>query len=104
MKTFSAIALILYHTITLAQPVALTPNVTGGYTVLTDEDCTTNIKYLQAYATNEKGDVVKACWEIKGDFVYFIPKNGTIRRLPIDQFEIVVPVKKKIKEGSKINV
>jgi hypothetical protein len=104
MKRTIAITLILYHTSTLAQPLAVTPNVTGGHTILTDEDCTTNNKYLQAYATNDKGDVTKACWEIRGDFVYFMPKNGIIRRLPIDQFEIVVPVKKKVKEGSKINV
>ena len=104
MKRTLAIALILYQTTTLAQPLAVTPNVTGGYTILTDEDCTINNKYLQAYATNDRGDVTKACWEVKGDFIYFMPKSGTIRRLPIDQFEIVVPVKKKVKEGSKVNV
>lgn len=90
-------------TAVVAQPLAVTPNVTGGYTVLTDEDCTTNTKYLQAYATNEKGDVAKACWYPKGDFIYFIPKNGILRRLPMDQFEIVVPIK-KVKQGARINV
>jgi hypothetical protein len=104
MKRTIAIALILYHTSTLSQPLAVTPNVTGGYTILTDEDCETNNRYLQAYSTNEKNDVIKACWQIKGDFVYFMPKNGIIRRLPIDQFEIVVPVKKKVKQGAKVNV
>lgn len=104
MKRFSVIALILYHTTTMAAPLAVTPNVTGGYTVLTDEDCTTSKVHLQAYATNDKGDVVKACWYPKGDFIYFVPKNGILRRLPIDQFDIVQPVKKKVKEGSKVNV
>ena len=103
MKALVPIALILYHTTTLAQPLAITPNVIGGYTVLTDEDCTISKEHLQAYATNDKGDVVKACWYPKGDFIYFVPKNGILRRLPIDQFEIVVPIK-KVKQGSKINV
>lgn len=105
MKRTLAIALILYHTTTLAQPLAVTPNVTGGYTILTDEDCTTSKIHLQAYATNDRGDVTKACWYPEGEFIYFVPKNGKLRRLPIDQFEIVVPpVKKKVKEGSKVNV
>jgi hypothetical protein len=103
MKRLLPIALILYQTTTIAQPLAVTPNVTGGYTVLTDEDCIFNKDQLQAYATNEKGDVSKACWYPKGDFIYFVPKNGKLRRLPMDQFEIVVPVK-KVKQGSKINV
>lgn len=103
MKRTLVITLILYHTTTLAQPLAVTPNVTGGYTVLTDEDCSTSKKHLQAYATNEKGDVTKACWYPQGEFIYFVPKNGILRRLPIDQFEIVVPIK-KVKQGSRINV
>ena len=103
MKKFSAIALILYQTTLFAQPIAVTPNVTGGYTVLTDEDCKTNSKYLQAYATDEKGGVTQACWYPKEDFIYFVPKNGILRRLPIDNFEIVVPIK-KVKQGSKVNV
>jgi hypothetical protein len=103
MKRTLVITLILYHTTTLAQPLAVTPNVTGGYTVLTDEDCSTSKKHLQAYATNEKGDVTKACWYPEGEFIYFVPKTGILRRLPIDQFEIVVPIK-KVKQGSKINV
>ena len=104
MKRTIAIALILYHTTTLAQPLAVTPNVTGGYTILTDEDCTTSKKYLQAYATNDKNEVTKACWYPEGEFIYFVPKNGKLRRIPIDQFEIVVPPMKKVKQGSKVNV
>jgi len=103
VKRILPIALILYQTTLIAQPIAVTPNVTGGYTVLTDEDCKTNAKHLQAYATNEKGDVTQACWYPKDDFIYFVPKNGILRRLPIDQFEIVVPIK-KVKQGSKVNV
>lgn len=103
MKALLPIALILYQTTAFTATLAVTPNVTGGYTVLTDEDCTTSNKHLQAYATNDKGGVTKACWYPEGDFIYFVPKNGILRRLPIDQFEIVVPVK-KIKQGSKVNV
>ena len=103
MKRTIAIALILYQTTLFAQPIAVTPNVTGGYTVLTDEDCKANIKYLQAYATDEKGGVTLACWYPKEDFIYFVLKNGILRRIPIDNFEIVVPIK-KIKQGSKVNV
>jgi hypothetical protein len=103
MKRILPITLILYHSITLAEPIAVAPNVTGGYTVLTNDDCVSDIKHLQAYATNEKGDVTKACWYPKGDFIYFLPKNGILRRLPIDQFEIVVPAK-KVKRGTKVNV
>lgn len=94
---------LMLPTAVLAQPLAVTPNVTGGYTILTDEDCKTNSKHLQAYATDDKGNVTQACWYPKEDFIYFLPKNGILRRLPIDQFEIVVPVK-KVKQGSKIHV
>ena len=103
MKAILPIALILYHTTIMAAPLAVTPNVTGGYTVLTDEYCTTSKVHLQAYATNDKGDVTKACWYPEGEFIYFVPKNGILRRLPIDQFEIVVPIK-KVKQGSRVNV
>jgi hypothetical protein len=71
--------------------------------MLTDEDCTTSKIHLQAYATNDRHEIIKACWYPQGDFIYFVPKNGILRRLPIDQFEIVVPIK-KIKQGSKVNV
>ena len=97
IKTILPIALILYHTTNMAEPIAYTPNVTGGYTILTNEDCKSNIEHLQAYATNEQGQKTLACWYIKDDFVYFIPKSGILRRLPIDQFEITPPpiIKKK---------
>jgi hypothetical protein len=104
MKATFSIALILYQTTLLANPLAVTPNVTGGYTILTDEDCLTNAKHLQAYATNEKGEVSKACWYPEGEFIYFIPKSGKLRRLPIDQFDIVPPPMKTVKPKSKVNV
>jgi hypothetical protein len=104
MKRTLAIALILYQTTTLAEVLAFTPNVIGGHTILTDEDCTTSKVHLQAYATNDRHEVTKACWYPEGEFIYFVPKNGKLRRLPIDQFEIVVPPMKKIKQGSKVNV
>jgi hypothetical protein len=102
IKTILPIALILYHTNPMAESIAYTPNVTGGYTILTNEDCKANTEHLQAYATNERGDKTPACWYIKDDFVYFMPKSGILRRIPIDQFEVMPPpiVKKK----SKVNV
>jgi hypothetical protein len=102
IKTIIPITLILYQTNPLAEPIAYAPNVTGGYTVLTNKDCASNIEHLQAYATNEKGDRTLACWYIKDDFVYFLPKSGILRRLPIEQFEVMPPpiVKKK----SRVNV
>lgn len=103
-KVILPITLILYQSALIANPIAVTPNVTGGYTILTDEDCTTNTKYLQAYATNERGETSKACWYPEGDFIYFIPKNGKLRRLPIDQFDIVPPPVNTIKPKSKVNV
>jgi hypothetical protein len=103
MKRTLAIALILYQSTTMAETLAVTPNVMGGHTILTDEYCTTSKVHLQAYATNGKGDVTKACWYPEGEFIYFVPKNGILRRLPIDQFDIVVPMK-KVKQGSKVNV
>jgi hypothetical protein len=103
MKRTIAIALILYQSTTFAEVLAVTPNVIGGHTMLTDEDCTTSKKHLQAYATNDRNEITKACWYPQGDFIYFLPKNGILRRLPIDQFEIVVPMK-KIKQGSRVNV
>jgi hypothetical protein len=102
MKTLLSLILCA-STVVFAQPLAVTPNVIGGYTVLTDEDCLTNEKYLQAYATDDKGGVTKACWYTKDDFIYFVPKNGILRRLPIDQFDLVAPIK-KVKLGSKTNV
>ena len=99
MKRALPLALILYHSISVAEPIAVTPNVTGGYTILTNEDCKANMEHLQAYATNEKGDVTKACWYIKDDYVYFTPKSGILRRLPLEQFEVIVP---KPKPKSKV--
>lgn len=93
---------LMLPTAVLADPIAYSPNVTGGYTVLTNEDCRGNADHLQAYATNERGDVTKACWYIKDDFVYFITKNGILRRLPIEQFEVTPPPVTKKK--SKIHV
>jgi hypothetical protein len=103
MKRILPIALVLYQSVCAAEPVAVAPNVIGGYTVLTDEYCKTDSKHLQAYATDEKQNVTKACWYPKGDFIYFIPNNGILRRMPADQFELVVPMK-KVRQGAKVNV
>lgn len=97
MKYIIPIALILYHTSTIANPLAVTPNVTGGYTVLTDEDCKLDKKHLQAYATDDRGNISQACWYPEGEFIYFVIRNGKLRRLPIDQFDITPPPLKKIK-------
>jgi hypothetical protein len=86
----------------MADPIAYTPNVTGGYTVLTNEDCKADNRHLQAYATNEKGDTTSACWYIQDDYVYFATKTGILRRLPIDRFEVIAPPVTKKK--SRINV
>ena len=102
IKTILPIVLILYHTNPMADIIAYTPNVTGGYTILTNEDCKANIQHLQAYATNERGGKTSACWYIKDDFVYFLPKSGILRRLPIEQFEVTPPP--IIKKKSKVNV
>ena len=88
----------------MAEPIAVTPNVTGGYTVLTNEDCRTNSKHLQAYATDEKGHATYACWYPEGEWIYFLPKSGKLRRLPIDQFDIVPPPVKMVKPNAKIHV
>jgi hypothetical protein len=102
IKTILPLALILCHTTTMAEPIAYAPNVTGGYTILTNEDCKSNIEHLQAFATNERGDKTLACWYIKDDFVYFLPKSGILRRLPIEQFEVMPPP--VVKKKSKVNV
>jgi hypothetical protein len=86
----------------MADILAYTPNVTGGYTILTNEDCKADIRHLQAYATNDRGQKTLACWYIENDFVYFTPKSGILRRLPIEQFEITPPP--IIKKKSKVNV
>jgi hypothetical protein len=106
MKRFSVLPLLLgYCVASQATILAYTPNVVGGYTMLTDEYCSTNDDYLQAYASDSKNNISKACWYVEKDFVYFIPNNGKIRRLPIDQFNIMpTPEKKKVKQGSKVNV
>jgi hypothetical protein len=102
--------LILYTATTTlyANPLAVVPNVIGGYTTLTDENCNMIVKgsknYLQAYATNDRGEVTKACWYIEEDYVYFVPKSGKLRRLPIDKFEIIPSPLKQIKQNSKTNV
>jgi hypothetical protein len=75
----------------IGKPLAVTPNVIGGYTILTDEYCQTNDKYLQAYATDNNDNVTKACWYIKDEDIYFIPKDGKMRRMPLDRFEIIYP-------------
>ena len=67
MKSLLPIALILYHSVSAADPIAVAPNVIGGHTVLTNDDCQMDSKHLQAYATNEKNEVTKACWYPKGD-------------------------------------
>jgi hypothetical protein len=106
MKRFSLIAVAVGHcAIAQATILAYTPNVIGGYTMLTDEYCTTNDDYLQAYASDANHEVIKACWYVKEDFVYFLPKSGKLRRMPIDRFDIMpTPEKKKVKQGSKTNV
>ena len=105
MKALFPIALILYHSISHAEILAYTPNVIGGYTMLTDEYCSTNDDYLQAYASDQNNNITKACWYVKDDFVYFVPNSGKLRRMPMDRFEIMPrPEKKKVKQGSKINV
>jgi len=85
MKRFSVIALAVGHCVVAqATILAYTPNVIGGYTMLTDEYCTTNDDYLQAYASNSNHEVIKACWYIKEDFVYesdvlkAVYKNGDL--------------------------
>lgn len=92
-------ASLLCCTATFARPIAVTPNTIGGYTILDNMDCKTNTKYLQAYATDAKDNVIEACWYIEGDDIVFIPKSGILRRMPIDRFEIIFPqptTKKKI--------
>jgi hypothetical protein len=102
IKTILPITLILYQSSIMAEPIAYTPNVTGGYTILTNEDCKADVQHLQAYATNDRGQKTLACWYIKDDFVYFTTKSGILRRLPIDQFEVTPPP--IIKKKSKVNV
>ena len=59
IKPLLPIALFLYQSVSAADPIAVAPNVTGGHTVLTNEDCQMMPQHLQAYATNERGSVSK---------------------------------------------
>ena len=106
IKPLAPIALFLYQSVSAADPIAVAPNVTGGHTVLTNEDCKMMPQHLQAYATNERGSVSHACWYLEGDFIYFLPKSGILRRMPLDQFEVTPPPvnQPKPKKLSKINV
>ena len=97
------ITALLGCTIVQADPLAVTPNVIGGYTYLTDEACQYNSKHLQAYATNDKSDVFIACYYVEKEVVHFILKDGKLRKMPLDRFDMVVP-KSKVKQNSKVNV
>lgn len=99
MKRLLLAAPLLCCGATYANPIAVTPNTVGGYTILDNQDCKTNKKYLQAYATDRSDKVIEACWLIEGDDVVFVPKSGILRRTPLNQFEIIFPqptTKKKI--------
>jgi hypothetical protein len=85
------ITALLGCTIVRADPLAVTPNVIGGYTFLTDEPCQYNSKYLQAYATNDKSDIFIACYYVEKEVVHFILKDGKLRKMPLDRFEPVSP-------------
>lgn len=91
MKKLLIAAPLLCCTATYAVPIAVVPNTIGGYTILDNADCKTNKKYLQAYVTDAKDNVMEACWYIEGDDVIFVPKSGILRKIPIDKFEIIVP-------------
>lgn len=91
MKKLLIAASLLCCTATYANPIAVTPNTIGGYTILDNKDCKTNSKYLQAYATDNKDNVIEACWYIEGQDVVFVPKSGILRRTPIDRFEVIFP-------------
>lgn len=97
------ITALLGCTIVQADPLAVTPNVIGGYTYLTDEACQYNSKHLQAYATNDKSDVFIACYYVEKEVVHFILKDGKLRKIPLDRFDMVIP-KSKVKQNSKVNV
>ena len=91
MKTVLIAASLLCCSAAYGKPIAVTPNTIGGYTILDSQACKTNKKYLQAYATDARDNVTEACWYIEGDDVVFLPKSGTLRRTPLDRFEIVLP-------------
>jgi hypothetical protein len=91
MKTLLIAASLLCCSAAYARPIAATPNTIGGYTILDNQDCKTNKKYLQAYATDAKDNVTEACWYIEGNDVVFVPKSGILRRTPLDRFDIVFP-------------
>jgi len=88
------ITALLGCTIVQADPLAVTPNVIGGYTFLTDEPCQYNPKHLQAYASNDKSDVFIACYYVEKEIVHFILKDGKLRKMPLDRFE---PIKPKLR-------
>ena len=91
MNKIILVASLLCCNATSARPIAVTPNTIGGYIILDNMDCKTNVKYLQAYATDAKDNVLEACWFIEGDDIVFVPKSGILRRMPIGRFEIIFP-------------
>jgi hypothetical protein len=72
-----------------ANDLAYTYNVVGGQTVLTDKWCRYNKRFFEAYATDVSSRIGYACYFIDKDDVLFLLPDGTVRKLPKNQFKKV---------------
>lgn len=86
IKPITLVASILFCLTAVPKDMAMTDNMLGGYTVLTDIPCKWNALWFEAYATNDKEDKFYACYVIKKQDVYFYTESGTLRYIPVKRF------------------